>query len=152
MEKGVNLLKSENKSQLPVLSPIDEITKLLVQGQVNDAIQKAILNTDPFLIQYALKTANYKTVFHNLQQPVIIMLIEYISGDMSLHNELKHQYLMGCVVNVEWNLVDINIRKRVIGDLMMNCKKYILENPKQELTMSVKLLLMAAENLNINSI
>ncbi|XP_023242329.1 enhancer of mRNA-decapping protein 4-like [Centruroides sculpturatus] len=152
---SVRALQSNMVSPIPQL--IDpqiqqqQIRQLLQQGQINAAFQQALTAADLNLVIFTCETANPNQIFSQipcpLQQPVLLSLIQQLSGDISTHTELKLKYLEEAVMNLDTK--DTRTQQHlpsILGSLHQKLTTFIQNNPSNRFSRH-KILLLATQSL-----
>ncbi|XP_021913253.1 enhancer of mRNA-decapping protein 4 isoform X2 [Zootermopsis nevadensis] len=129
-----------------------QIEQLIGQGQINAAFQQALSASDLSLVVFICEKVNPQQVFNQtpcpLQQPVLLSLIQQLSADMSNHTELKHKYLEEAVMNLDaTNVLTKEHMPGVLTNLQRQLTAYILNNPNNKITRSMRMLSMATQSL-----
>ncbi|XP_067139329.1 enhancer of mRNA-decapping protein 4-like isoform X2 [Centruroides vittatus] len=152
---SVRALQSNMVSPIPqMIDPQiqqQQIRQLLQQGQINAAFQQALTAADLNLVIFTCETANPNQIFSQipcpLQQPVLLSLIQQLSGDISTHTELKLKYLEEAVMNLDTK--DTRTQQHlpsILGSLHQKLTTFIQNNPSNRFSRH-KILLLATQSL-----
>lgn len=152
---SVRALQSNMVSPIPqMIDPQiqqQQIRQLLQQGQINAAFQQALTAADLNLVIFTCETANPNQVFGQipcpLQQPVLLSLIQQLSGDISTHTDLKLKYLEEAVMNLDTK--DTRTQQHlpsILGSLHHKLTNFIQNNPSNRFSRH-KILLLATQSL-----
>jgi len=122
-------------------------------GQYNDAFQTALSSSDLSLVIFTCENVNTTQVFNQhstspLMQEVLLSLIHQLAVDLADKTQVKHAYLHEALANLNADdpLTKAHM-KPVLKHLEMNIQGYIQQNPSSKMTRNLKILAMAASEL-----
>lgn len=148
------MMAVRSSAQTPAPNAFDmqeQVRQLLIQNQINKAFHQALLANDLQLVEYVLERADYSQVFNPcpLEQTVLLSLVQQISADMSNHNDLKQKYLSDAIINLNMRDPITNEHApKILVELAKNCQSFVAQNPQNQLSSSVRMLIMAVQGVS----
>ncbi|KAM3959110.1 enhancer of mRNA-decapping protein 4 [Aphomia sociella] len=128
-----------------------EIKKLMQDGDVNGAFERALSASDLALVMTACRASDPATVFTTpciLKQSILLSLLQQLATDMVQDTELKCRYLEDSIIHL--NTSDPATRAHlplVVGEVRKHLKKFLKTYPSHVASRRVTLIAMAADNL-----
>ncbi|KAG5682853.1 hypothetical protein PVAND_012175 [Polypedilum vanderplanki] len=129
----------------------EAIKQYLALGEVNKAFHTALISNDLSLVEFTIEKADFNTVFKpplQLEQTVLLSLIQQITVDMNRYSEIKNRYLNEAIINL--NMQDPITREhspKILRELYNTLQIYISSKPTNQLTSSIKMIMLAAQTI-----
>ncbi|XP_071039309.1 enhancer of mRNA-decapping protein 4 [Parasteatoda tepidariorum] len=149
------VLNSRSTTPVPLADPQlqkQQLRKLVMQGNLNEAFQEALTAMDVQLVLYLCESVNVEQVFGPtpcpLQQHVMLSLVNQLSADLNVKTEIKVRYIeevIPCLDND--NAITRDHIRTVLENLQHRISTFLSRNPNHKLSRCLRRINMAINSL-----
>ncbi|XP_053604969.1 enhancer of mRNA-decapping protein 4-like [Plodia interpunctella] len=128
-----------------------EVNKLIQDGDVNGAFERALSASDLSVVMAACRAADPAKVFIQpclLEQSVLMSLVQQLATDMLHETQLKCRYLEDALIHLKASNPSTRAHlPLVVGEVRKHLMKFLHAYPSHVASRRISLIIMAADNL-----